>query len=162
MATESVPLIDLYWFGLAAGFGEESIVVNGVKLLTFRDAVNVDMVAGWVGALNTDDIVLAYELADPTPFKISPGGDDAISSAGGAAESVTGILLSSAGRVEPASSARVCEDTNGLSAVRSLLVESEIWDFDFSLSFALSLAARGADGKNCAKLAAGARDIVRQ
>jgi hypothetical protein len=41
-----------------------------------------------------------------------------------------------------------------------MLGESMLCDFDFSRSFALSLAARGADGKNCAKLAPGARDIV--
>ena len=35
-----------------------------------------------------------------------------------------------------------------------------LYVLDFSRSFALSLAARGAEGKNCAKLAPGARDIV--
>jgi hypothetical protein len=43
-----------------------------------------------------------------------------------------------------------------------MLGESMLNDFDFSRSFALSLAARGAEGKNCAKLAPGARDIVTQ
>lgn len=161
MATESLALICLSWFGLPAGLGEESMVVNGVRLLTLGAEPNVDMLAGGAGALNADDIVLAYELADPTPFRISPGGD-ALSSADGTAESVAWILLSPAGRIEPASSARAYEAPRGLSAARVLVEESGYCDLDFSLSFALSLAARGADGKNCAKLAAGARDIVRQ
>ena len=141
--------------------GEESIVVNGVRLLTFGAEPNVDMLAGWAGALDAEDTVLAYELAEPTPFRMSPGGD-ALSSVDGAAESVTVILPSPAGRIEPASSARDCERARGLSAGRGLAEESGICDLDFSLSFALSLAARGAEGKNCAKLADGARDIVRQ
>ena len=141
--------------------GEESIVVNGVRLLTFGAEPNVDMLVGWTGALDADDIVLAYELADPTPFRMSPGGDT-LPSVNGAAESATGILPSPAGRIEPASSARDWEMPKGLSAARGLSEESGICDLDFSLSFALSLAARGAEGKNCAKLADGARDIVRQ
>jgi hypothetical protein len=106
-------------------------------------------------------MVLECELADPTPFSISPG-DDTVSSAGGAVESVLVILLSPAGRVEPAFSTAGCEDTTALSAARCLLVDSKICGLDFSRSFALSLAARGADGKNCAKLAPDARDIVGQ
>lgn len=71
------------------------------------------------------------------------------------------VLLSLAGRAELSSSKRPCEGPKGLSAACALAKESGICDFDLSLSFALSFAARGADGKYCAKLAAGARDIVR-
>ena len=71
-------------------------------------------------------------------------------------------LLSPPPREDPPSSARKFDAAGFVSATGRMLGESMLCDFDFSLSFALSLAARGADGKNCAKLAPGARDIVRQ
>lgn len=49
-----------------------------------------------------------------------------------------------------------------MSATEGMLGGSDICDLIFSRSFALSLAARGADGKNWAKLAPDARDIVGQ
>ena len=49
-----------------------------------------------------------------------------------------------------------------MSATGLILGDPNICVLPFSLSFALSLAARGAEGKNCAKLAPDARDIVEQ
>lgn len=91
------------------------MVVKGVRLLTFGAEPNVDIFVGRAGALNAEDIVLAYELADPTPFRISPRGE-ALSSADGAAESVTGILYSRAGRFELASSTKACDGPSEPSA----------------------------------------------
>ena len=47
-------------------FGDESVFVSGVRLLTLRELPKVDML-GWgaAGALNTEDTVLAWELAEP-------------------------------------------------------------------------------------------------
>jgi len=72
-------------------------------------------------------------------------------------------MLSLAPREELASStSSEFEAATFVSATGRMLGESMLCDLDFSRSFALSLAARGADGKNCAKLAPGARDIVAQ
>jgi hypothetical protein len=49
-----------------------------------------------------------------------------------------------------------------VSATGLILGDPNVCDLPFSRSFALSLAARGAEGKNCAKLAPDARDIVEQ
>ena len=67
--------------------------VSGVRLLTFRGPLKVDILACCVGALKTEDtLLLVCELAEPTPFKRSPC-IDSLSSAGGGAESVMGMLL---------------------------------------------------------------------
>jgi hypothetical protein len=52
--------------------GDESIFVNGVRLLTFREEPKVDMVDWGAGALKTEDAVLAWELAEPIPLRRSP------------------------------------------------------------------------------------------
>ena len=141
--------------------GEESAFVNGVRLLTFREVPDVDIFGGWPGALKTDDTALVCELAEPTPFKRSPC-KDSLSSAWGADASGAGGMLSPPPREEPPSSTREFDAAAFVSAAGRMLCESMLNDFDFSRSFALSLAARGAEGKNCAKLAPGARDIVAQ
>jgi hypothetical protein len=65
----------LVWFELVfGGYVGEPATVSGVRLLLevcdewFRTAEGT-------GALKTEDAVLAWELADPTPFSISPGRD---------------------------------------------------------------------------------------
>jgi len=151
----------LYWLGLVTRLGEESAFVNGVRLLTFRDVPDVDIFGCWPGALKTDDTALVCELADPTPLRRSPC-RDSLSSAWGADASGAGGMLSPPPREEPPSSTRKVDATAFVSATGRMLGESMLNDFDFSRSFALSLAARGAEGKNCAKLAPGARDIVTQ
>jgi len=103
--------------------------------------------------------VLEWELAEPTPFRISPG-RDSVSSAGGGADSGAELCLSTAKRIDPTSSKRRPVLIGGVSTTGPILGDPTFWVLDFSLSFALSLAARGADGKNCAKLAPDARDIV--
>ena len=86
--------LDFCWFGLDMRFGDESVFVNGVRLLTFRELPNADMVDRPAGALKTEDAVLACELAEPTPFRRSPC-IDSLSSAWGAAVSVVdGMLVS--------------------------------------------------------------------
>ena len=93
------------WLGLDMRFGDESVFVNGVRLLTFRELPKVAMVDWAAGALKTEDTVLACELAEPTPFRRSPC-RDSLFSAWGAAVSVDGMLLSPADGVEPALPAR--------------------------------------------------------
>jgi hypothetical protein len=95
------------WFGLDMRFGDESVFVNGVRLLTFRELPKADMVDWAAGALKTEDAVLACELAEPTPFRRSPC-RDSLSSVWGAAVSVDGMLLSPADEVELALPARDC------------------------------------------------------
>jgi hypothetical protein len=107
--------------------------------------------------------VLVCELADPTPLRISPC-TDSLSSPWGATVSGVGRWDSLPGR-EAGSSTRIFEifeSTPFVSATDCMLGESKFWNLTFSRSFALSLAARGAEGKNCAKLAPEARDIVTQ
>lgn len=156
---------DLYW-GLAAGIGEDSRFVKGVRLLTFRGPPKVDILDRGAGALKPDDTVLECELAEPTPLSRSPW-RESLSSASGGHPLTGGGLISPPERDEDeaaaASSARGGNDSDTLvSATGRMLGESSPRDLTFSLSFALSLAARGAEGKNCAKLAPDARDIVRQ
>jgi hypothetical protein len=144
--------------GLGMRFGEELVVVNGVKLFTFRGTPNVDMLG--CGPLKTDVFVLECELADPTVFRISPG-ESSLSSMGGGAGSVILILISPPARTGRTFSSRRSECTDRLSAKRFLVGDPKLSGLDFSRSFALSLAARVADGKYCAKPAV-ARDIVGQ
>lgn len=147
------------WFGLDMRFGDESVFVSGVRVLTFREVPNVDILECAAGALKTEDAVLACELAEPTPFRRSPC-RDSVSSAWGAAVSVGAILVSPAAGAGPALLARDCREDVAVSATDLTLGDPIVCDFPFSRSFALSLAARGAEGKNCAKLAPDARDIV--
>jgi hypothetical protein len=64
-----------YGFDVTAlpGCNGESWDVSGVSAVGSReDAV----VAGCrIVLLKTEDMVLAWELADPTPLRVSPGGD---------------------------------------------------------------------------------------
>lgn len=93
------------WLGLAKRLGEESVFVNGVRLLRLREPPNVDAAGCCAGALNIDDTVLVCELADPTPLRRSPD-IDSVSSEGSIGLSVAGVFLSPPDRDVPASSAR--------------------------------------------------------
>jgi hypothetical protein len=73
--------------------GDESVFVSGVRLLTFRGPLKVDILACCVGALKTEDtLLLVCELAEPTPFKRSPCIDSLSSAAGGGADSADMLL----------------------------------------------------------------------
>ena len=139
--------LDLYPPGLVPGFGEESMFVKGVRLLTFCAVPELGILDCCAGALKTDDTVLECELADPTPFNVSPGNDSLSSARAGGASALQ--ALPSAGRVNPASSFRdMLLYTTCMSAAARDIGDSMVCDLDFTLSFALSLAALGAAGKN--------------
>lgn len=59
--------------GLATRFGEASVLVSGVWMLRFREPPNMCMLLdGWLLVLKRDEPELECELAEPTPFKMSP------------------------------------------------------------------------------------------
>jgi len=121
--------------------------VKGVRLLIFCAVPEFGMLDCCAVALKTDDTVLECELADPTPFKVSPGNDSLSSARAGAASALQALL--SAGRAEPLSSAReLLLYTTCMSAAVRDIGNSIVCDLDFTRSFALSLAALGAAGKN--------------
>lgn len=97
----------LGWCGLDMRFGDESVFVNGVRLLIFRELLKAVMLDWAAEALKTEDAVLACELAEPTPFRRSPC-RDSLSSARRAVVSVEVGLLSTADGMELALPARGC------------------------------------------------------
>ena len=96
--------LGLYPPGLAPGFGEESMFVKGVRLLTLCAVPEVGILELCAGTLKTDDTVLECELAEPTPFRVSPGNDSLSSAMVEVASAVD--VMPSAARAEPASSVR--------------------------------------------------------
>lgn len=102
--------------------------------------------------LNTDEAVLAWELAEPMPLSISPCMDSVSSALRCAASDVemSGFVPSRyAGCDAELEVSDVEAWADGVFASRSA-APSETLDFALSLSAAFSRAARGAAGKNLA------------
>ena len=145
----------------------EPILVRGVWLLfEARDEAFTQADVLLALALKTDDTVLAWELADPAPLRISPW-TDSESSVEGCAASDTNDEESG---LEP--SRWVCVWVwlwlwlwvwAGVAVLESRSAASEaLADLSRSRSrsFALSLAARGTLGKNCLYPALGAMIVA--
>lgn len=120
---------------ITAVCGGEPMVVRGVRLL-LEAREEAFIAADELKVVKTDEAVLAWELAEPTPFKISPC-KDSVSSIGGCAASDNDESYLAPSR------------RAGASVLESLSADSDVLvDFSRSRSLALSLAARGAFGKN--------------
>lgn len=116
------------------GFVGEPTLVRGVLLLL--DAREEAFKVAEVKVVSTEDAVLAWELAEPTPLRISPC-RDSVSSVGGwgASDNDDSYLAPSRGA--------------GVAVLESMSAASDaLEDFSRCRSLALSLAARGALGKN--------------
>lgn len=135
------------------------MAVSGVKVLLrvleARSEVVLAMEADWLGRLKTDDAVLVWELAEPTPLSMSPC-KDSVSSV-----EVEWWRASDVDRSGLARPSRWAADDadGGVGAVDAVLgsrstASSDALDLARSRSVAFSRAARGAAGKNWAKPAA--------
>jgi len=133
--------------GICEEDGDEPALVRGVRLLLEARDEKLFSEADWLLALKTEDVVLAWELAEPTPLRISPCADS-VSSVG-----MGGCAASDMDRSDLAGPSRgpseedIEEDILGSRSVAS----EDALDFARSRSVAFSLAARGAAGKNWAK-----------
>lgn len=122
-----------------------------MRLLEARSEVPA-MEADWLGRLKTDDVVLAWELAEPTALSMSPC-KDSVSSV--EVEWWRASDVERSGLVRP--SRWVADDADGgVGAVDAGLgsrstASSDALDLARSRSVAFSRAARGAAGKNWAK-----------
>lgn len=127
--------------------GDEPALVRGVRLLLEARDEKLFSEADWLVALKTEEVVLAWELAEPTPLRMSPCADS-VSSVG-----MSGCAASDMDRSDLAGPSRgpheegIEEDILGSRSAAS----EDALDFARSRSVAFSLAARGAAGKNWAK-----------
>ena len=132
----------------------ESKVVRGVRWLEFLE---VTKALCRVEELRTEEAVLACELAEPTALRVSPGSDSTSSDCRCVASETEPSRPVLDVRPGPGASSAcwVDEDAKGLrwpfvvaAAAACVGDDSCTLDFARSRSVALSLAARGADGKN--------------